>query len=193
MTHYSSISISATSFLLGTREVRVQTRRPVIMNPSIIVTLMDIGTSWHIRGGVPQNWLRPGSCNIPPIRSSLPPIIRCYIIWGTHSNLRPRQRWSSLSAPRWHKGECIQSYPQHETEVNGQHHASVALPPGKNPRYPFQMKVSGPQSRSGRFAEEKNRLPAPGFETPDHSARKSSHYTDYATPAPSVLKYSINK
>jgi hypothetical protein len=93
VTHYSSSSISATSFLLGTREVRVQTRRPVIMTPSIIVTLISIGTSWQIRGRVPQNRLRPSSCNIPPIRNSLPSIIRCYIIRGTHSILRPRQRW----------------------------------------------------------------------------------------------------
>jgi hypothetical protein len=42
VTHYSSISISKTSFLLGTRDVRVQTRRPVIMNPSIILSFTAV-------------------------------------------------------------------------------------------------------------------------------------------------------
>jgi hypothetical protein len=40
-------------------------------------------------------------------------------------------------------------------EVSGQLHAPAALPPGKNPWYPFDRRLGGPQSRSGRGGEEK--------------------------------------
>jgi hypothetical protein len=40
-------------------------------------------------------------------------------------------------------------------EVSGQLHAPAALPPGKSPRYPFYRRLGGPQSRSGRYGEEK--------------------------------------
>jgi hypothetical protein len=40
-------------------------------------------------------------------------------------------------------------------EVSGQLHAPAALPPGKSPRYPLDRRLGGPQSRSGRFGEEK--------------------------------------
>jgi hypothetical protein len=50
-------------------------------------------------------------------------------------------------------------------EVSGQFHAPTALLPGGKPRYPFDRRLCGPQSRSGRFREEKNLDPA-GIRTP---------------------------
>jgi hypothetical protein len=41
-------------------------------------------------------------------------------------------------------------------EVSGQLHAPVASSQGKNPRYPLDRRLGGPQSRSGRDGEEKN-------------------------------------
>jgi hypothetical protein len=38
--------------------------------------------------------------------------------------------------------------------------------PGKSPWYPFDRRLSGPQSRSGRGGEEKNSHPLPGLEPP---------------------------
>jgi hypothetical protein len=43
-------------------------------------------------------------------------------------------------------------------EVSGQLHALADLPPGKEPRHPFDRRVDGPQSRSGRCGEEKKSL-----------------------------------
>jgi hypothetical protein len=45
-------------------------------------------------------------------------------------------------------------------EVNGR----PLYPQGKNPRYPLDRRLGGPQSRSGRGVEEKNSQPLPGFE-----------------------------
>jgi hypothetical protein len=42
---------------------------------------------------------------------------------------------------------------------NGQLHSPAALPPGKEPRYPLDKRLSGPQSRSRRCGEEKSSLP----------------------------------
>jgi hypothetical protein len=39
-------------------------------------------------------------------------------------------------------------------------------PQGKNPWYPLDRRLGGPQSRSGRGGEEKNSKPLPGLETP---------------------------
>jgi hypothetical protein len=47
-------------------------------------------------------------------------------------------------------------------EVSGQLHAPAALPLRKGPRYPLGRRLSGPQSRSGRYGVEKN--PAPSHE-----------------------------
>jgi hypothetical protein len=47
-------------------------------------------------------------------------------------------------------------------EVSGQLHASTALPPLEEPRYPFDRL----QSWSGRGGEEKNSQPLPGLEPP---------------------------
>jgi hypothetical protein len=49
-------------------------------------------------------------------------------------------------------------------EVNGQLHAQAALLPGKEPWYPLDRRLGGPQSRSGHDGEEKNSQPPPGIE-----------------------------
>jgi hypothetical protein len=40
-------------------------------------------------------------------------------------------------------------------EVSDQLHDPAASPPGKEPRYPLDRRLGGPQSRSGRHVEEK--------------------------------------
>jgi hypothetical protein len=51
-------------------------------------------------------------------------------------------------------------------EVSGQLDASAALPAGEiGPRYPLDMRLGGPQSRSGRYGGNKNLAPA-GNPTP---------------------------
>jgi hypothetical protein len=49
-------------------------------------------------------------------------------------------------------------------EVSGQLHTPAALPPGKDPLYPLDRRLGGPQSRSGRGVLEKNSQPPPGIE-----------------------------
>jgi len=39
------------------------------------------------------------------------------------------------------------------------------LDPGKKPQYSPNRWLSGPQTHSGRFGEDKNLFPSPGFET----------------------------
>jgi hypothetical protein len=41
-------------------------------------------------------------------------------------------------------------------EVGGQIHAPAALLPGKEPPYPLEIRMGGPQSRSGHCVERKN-------------------------------------
>jgi hypothetical protein len=48
-------------------------------------------------------------------------------------------------------------------EVSGQLQAPAALPLGKNPWYPLDRRLDGPQSRSGRGGEEK-KIPSPRWE-----------------------------
>jgi hypothetical protein len=48
-------------------------------------------------------------------------------------------------------------------DMSGQLHAPAALPPEKDPRYPLDRRVGGPQSRSGRGGEKKNSEPPPGI------------------------------
>jgi hypothetical protein len=48
-------------------------------------------------------------------------------------------------------------------EVLGEHHALAALLPGKS-RYPLNRRLGGPQSRPGRYGENKNVFPLPGFD-----------------------------
>ena len=51
-------------------------------------------------------------------------------------------------------------------ELSGQFHASAALPPGKTPppRYLLCRRLGGPQSRSGRYGQDKNLSTLPGLE-----------------------------
>jgi hypothetical protein len=55
-------------------------------------------------------------------------------------------------------------------------------PVGRRYRYPLNRRLDGPQNLCGRFGEEKNLLPLPGFETRT-PARSLSHQFDYALPA----------
>jgi hypothetical protein len=67
--------------------------------------------------------------------------------------------------------------------VSGQRHAPAALyPRGKDPRYPLDRRLGGPQSRSGRRDWEKNPLPLSGSNL-DHPIVQPvvRHYTDWAT------------
>jgi hypothetical protein len=48
--------------------------------------------------------------------------------------------------------------------MSGQLHAPAILPPEKDPRYQLDMRLGGPQSRSGHGGEEKNFQPLPGIE-----------------------------
>jgi hypothetical protein len=43
-------------------------------------------------------------------------------------------------------------------EVSGRLHPPAALPPVKEPRYPLDRRLGGPQNRSGDGVEEKNVL-----------------------------------
>jgi hypothetical protein len=65
-------------------------------------------------------------------------------------------------------------------EVSGQLHALTALPPGKSPQCPLDGSVDGPQSRSGRYGEEKNHLPLPGIEPWSSSPYVARRYTNCA-------------
>jgi hypothetical protein len=56
-------------------------------------------------------------------------------------------------------------------EVSGQLHAPATLLSGKEPQYPLDRRLDGPQGRSGRGGEEKNSQPLPGLEP-----RSSSSY-----------------
>jgi hypothetical protein len=63
-------------------------------------------------------------------------------------------------------------------EVSGQLHAPAALPPRKEPGYPLDRRLGGPQSRSGRGVKEKNSTPPPRIEppNPDRPTRSQSLY-----------------
>jgi hypothetical protein len=67
--------------------------------------------------------------------------------------------------------------------VSGQYHASAALyPRGKDPRYPLDRRLDGPQPVWTQGLEEKFSASV-GDRTPvaQYVVR---HYTDWATPAP---------
>jgi hypothetical protein len=44
-------------------------------------------------------------------------------------------------------------------EVSSQLYSPAALLPGKEPRYPLDRRLGGPQSRSGHGGQEKNSQP----------------------------------
>ena len=58
--------------------------------------------------------------------------------------------------------------------VGGQHHASAALSPGRETRYPLYRRVGGPQ---GRFGQVRKVLSSPGLD-PRTVQPEASHYTD---------------
>jgi hypothetical protein len=49
-------------------------------------------------------------------------------------------------------------------KLSGQVHVAAALPRRKNPRYPLDRKLGGPQTRSGHCGREKNLSSLPGIE-----------------------------
>jgi hypothetical protein len=60
-------------------------------------------------------------------------------------------------------------------EVSCQLHAPDALPPGKEPWYPLERRLGGPQSQSGRCGKDKN--PCPYWESnPGNPARSPPLY-----------------
>jgi hypothetical protein len=48
---------------------------------------------------------------------------------------------------------------RHELDVSGELHAPAAWPQGNSPWYPLDRRLGGPQSRSGRRAEEEDSQP----------------------------------
>jgi hypothetical protein len=63
--------------------------------------------------------------------------------------------------------------------VNGQRHDLAALYPlAKDPRYPLDRRLDGPQSRSGHRIQRKNPFPLPGIEPrpPGHPLRRQTLY-----------------
>jgi hypothetical protein len=59
-------------------------------------------------------------------------------------------------------------------EVSGYLHTLTTLPHGKNPQYPLNRRLDGPQKCSGQFGEKRNLLLLPGItprslENPAHS------------------------
>jgi hypothetical protein len=61
-------------------------------------------------------------------------------------------------------------------EVSGQLHAPAALPPRKEPQYPLDRKLGGPQSRPGRDGEEKISC----LFRESNPGRPASSYTNWA-------------
>jgi hypothetical protein len=62
-------------------------------------------------------------------------------------------------------------------EVSGQLHTLANLPPGKEPRYPLDRRLGGPQSRFGRCGEE-NILALPEIEPGPYSQYSDTILTE---------------
>jgi hypothetical protein len=74
-------------------------------------------------------------------------------------------------------------------EVSGQIHAPAALPRGKEPRYPLDRRLGGPQSQCGRRGE--NSWPyLDSNSDPSVVQPVASRYTDLVIPAPKLLRNS---
>ena len=58
--------------------------------------------------------------------------------------------------------------------------------PGKEPRFPLKRKLSGSQSRTASFTEEKSFCPGRDLNRGSLSLYRS-HYTNFAIPAPNVM------
>jgi hypothetical protein len=70
-------------------------------------------------------------------------------------------------------------------EVSGRLHIPATLPPGKEPWYPLDRRLGGPQNRSAQHEEEKNFAPT-GTRTPNPRSfiqPAASCYTDWAIAA----------
>jgi hypothetical protein len=75
--------------------------------------------------------------------------------------------------------------------VNGQHHAPAALyPRGKDPRYPLDRTLGGPQPVWPQRLDENSSVSV-GDRTPVVQS-VVRHYTDLATPAHNLLGGNIN-
>jgi hypothetical protein len=75
--------------------------------------------------------------------------------------------------------------PPHRMQVNGQIPTPVALPLGKKPSISFNWRFAGPHGQTGRFGEEKNVLPQPGF---GHGSTPSFLYNGYWVSFPGVKR-----
>jgi hypothetical protein len=76
--------------------------------------------------------------------------------------------------------------------VNGQLDAPAALPPGKEPPVPTDMRLGGPQNRSQRRGEEKI-FALPGLELrPSAFQPVASRCTDCTIPAPLNVTVPLN-
>jgi hypothetical protein len=56
------------------------------------------------------------------------------------------------------------SYSFTTSALDGASRSGRALPPGKDPRYPLERRLGGPQSRSGHRGYRKSPLLLPGIE-----------------------------
>jgi hypothetical protein len=76
-------------------------------------------------------------------------------------------------------------------KVNGQLPWPLYLA-GKSPRYPLDRRLCGPQNHSEQH-KEKNILAPIGTQTPTPAVQLvASHYTNYTTPAPYLMKTTNN-
>jgi hypothetical protein len=87
------------------------------------------------------------------------------------------------------------SRPRHQMGVSGQRHAPAALyPGGKDPRYPLDRRLAGPQSRLD--AEDRGEILCPRRgSNPDCPVVQPvvRHYTAWDNPAPKIWRYWLLK
>jgi hypothetical protein len=74
-------------------------------------------------------------------------------------------------------------------EVSGQLHAAATLPPEKEPLYPLDRRVGGPQTMSGRGSEETNSQPLPGHEPPIKHPVAQRYTTELSRLLTQVLRF----